>query len=188
MNIQNCLINSIDNRVLRYGKKFWHAACLYWDRKAITNQKEEFMKRISLYLAAAILMTVLGLNSPALTQTAAENNPVQHGPNFMDEDGDGYNDNAPDTDGDGIPNGQDPDYTGAGKQNGAGFVDEDGDGLNDNAGQGRGTGGSRGGRAQGDRPQDGSGYRRGHGGGNTGGPGSGDCTGDGPKGLGRGRQ
>jgi hypothetical protein len=30
--------------------------------------------------------------------------------NFVDEDGDGYNDLAPDADGDGIPNGQDPDY------------------------------------------------------------------------------
>ncbi|HPF69108.1 MAG TPA: hypothetical protein PLQ13_00440 [Candidatus Krumholzibacteria bacterium] len=30
--------------------------------------------------------------------------------NFIDEDGDGYNDLAPDADGDGIPNGLDPDY------------------------------------------------------------------------------
>ena len=29
---------------------------------------------------------------------------------FIDEDGDGFNDLAPDADGDGIPNGQDPDY------------------------------------------------------------------------------
>lgn len=40
--------------------------------------------------------------------------------NFVDEDGDGYNDLAPDADGDGIPNGQDPDYVkpedGAGNQ------------------------------------------------------------------------
>ena len=40
---------------------------------------------------------------------------------FVDLDGDGINDNAMDDDGDGIPNGQDPDYTkpedGTGKQN-----------------------------------------------------------------------
>lgn len=30
---------------------------------------------------------------------------------FVDKNGDGYNDNAPDADGDGIPNGKDPDYT-----------------------------------------------------------------------------
>jgi hypothetical protein len=30
--------------------------------------------------------------------------------NFIDEDGDGFNDLAPDADGDGIPNGLDPDY------------------------------------------------------------------------------
>ena len=53
---------------------------------------------------------------------------IQHGQNFVDEDGDGYNDNAPDHDGDGIPNGLDPDYQGRGKK----FVDLDGDGINDN--------------------------------------------------------
>ncbi|HPF35710.1 MAG TPA: hypothetical protein P5571_12465 [Candidatus Krumholzibacteria bacterium] len=34
--------------------------------------------------------------------------------NFVDEDGDGFNDLAPDADGDGIPNGLDPDYVPAG--------------------------------------------------------------------------
>ena len=53
-----------------------------------------------------------------------------HGHKFVDEDGDGYNDNAPDDDGDGIPNGLDEDYMGSGKK---GFVDLDGDGINDNA-------------------------------------------------------
>lgn len=38
---------------------------------------------------------------------------------FIDEDGDGFNDLAPDADGDGIPNGLDPDYE----------KPEDGDGL-----------------------------------------------------------
>ena len=47
---------------------------------------------------------------------------------FVDLDGDGFNDNAPDHDGDGIPNGLDPDWQ---KQQ-AKFVDLDGDGINDN--------------------------------------------------------
>jgi len=43
---------------------------------------------------------------------------------FIDEDGDGFNDNAPDVDNDGIPNGIDPDYVplsdGSGAGNGIG--------------------------------------------------------------------
>lgn len=58
-----------------------------------------------------------------------------HGRNFVDKNGDGYNDNAPDHDGDGIPNGLDPDYKGAKVQRNK-FVDLDGDGINDNAGNG----------------------------------------------------
>ncbi len=56
-------------------------------------------------------------------------------PNFVDENGDGYNDNAPDHDKDGIPNGVDSDYVKPGIGMGPrGFVDEDGDGVNDLAG------------------------------------------------------
>ena len=55
----------------------------------------------------------------------------QHGSKFVDEDGDGFNDNAPDHDGDGIPNGLDPDYKGPGKERKK-FVDLDGDGIDDN--------------------------------------------------------
>lgn len=49
---------------------------------------------------------------------------------FVDNDGDGYNDNAPDHDGDGIPNGLDPDWT---KKRGRKmqYIDADGDGIND---------------------------------------------------------
>lgn len=62
-------------------------------------------------------------------------NRTQHGNRFVDKDGDGFNDNAPDHDGDGIPNGLDPDFERPGKQRG--FVDEDGDGINDNMMTGR---------------------------------------------------
>ncbi|MDA0334335.1 MAG: hypothetical protein O2782_04140 [bacterium] len=61
---------------------------------------------------------------------------VGHGPReFIDADGDGINDLAPDTDGDGIANHLDDDYvrpSSGGMGHGArGFVDEDGDGIND---------------------------------------------------------
>ena len=83
--------------------------------------------------AATVSFAVMGQ-----TAYAQENEtPVEHGPQFIDADGDGYNDAAPDVDGDGVPNGQDSDYTrpgnGTGKGNVRGFVDEDGDGFNDNA-------------------------------------------------------
>src|SRR6056297_1409700 len=44
---------------------------------------------------------------------------------FIDENGDGFNDRAPDADGDGIPDFHDPDHPD--------FIDENGDGYNDNA-------------------------------------------------------
>ncbi len=54
---------------------------------------------------------------------------------FVDKNGDGYNDNAPDHDNDGIPNGLDPDYIKL-KQNKQKsklpYVDKNGDGINDN--------------------------------------------------------
>ena len=60
---------------------------------------------------------------------------LQHGRNFVDKNGDGYNDNAPDDDGDGIPNALDPDFKGPRRQKGKqGFVDLNGDGINDNNG------------------------------------------------------
>jgi len=62
-------------------------------------------------------------------QREKEQTKLQHGAQFVDEDGDGYNDNAPDDDGDGIPNGLDPDYQGKGKKKK--FVDRDGDGIDD---------------------------------------------------------
>lgn len=66
------------------------------------------------------------------------NKKAKHGLGFVDADGDGYNDNAPDHDGDGIPNGLDQDYKKSKKMRG--FVDLDGDGINDNQGMGLGKG------------------------------------------------
>jgi len=51
---------------------------------------------------------------------------------FVDIDGDGYNDNAPDHDGDGIPNELDEDYVKLKKGHLPEYIDLDGDGINDN--------------------------------------------------------
>ncbi len=50
---------------------------------------------------------------------------------FVDKNGDGYNDNAPDHDGDGIPNGLDPDWLKQKHKKRPAFRDLDGDGIND---------------------------------------------------------
>ena len=97
------------------------------------------MKHATLLAAAAILAFSL-ISATVYAQTAEEpatdeQTEIEHGPNFIDEDGDGFNDLAPDADGDGIPNGQDEDYKGAANQRGKmEFIDEDGDGVNDIAG------------------------------------------------------
>ncbi len=64
---------------------------------------------------------------------------VHHGPHFVDKNGDGYNDNAPDHDGDGIPNGLDPDWLKMMNKHRMHrpFRDLNGDGINDFAPRGR---------------------------------------------------
>jgi len=93
-------------------------------------------------------LTILAAYSNLQAQTTNPNPPAQHGKNFVDKNGDGYNDNAPDHDGDGIPNGVDPDYTGPKLQRNK-FVDLDGDGINDNAGKGKRGAKGKGGFGQG---------------------------------------
>ncbi len=139
----------------------------------------------------------------------------QKGNRFLDANGDGVNDNAPDHDGDGIPNGKDADYDGSKVRAGngkGGFVDANADGINDNAEDWDNDGIPNGRDEDFERPQDGSGAQHqygknarnqsGRGGfgpadgsGNTGvgpqdgsgyGPGTGDCDGSGPKGTGKG--
>jgi len=71
----------------------------------------------------------------ALAQSNGPRTSAKGGDVFVDNDGDGYNDNAPDDDGDGIPNGKDPDYVkpadGSKASKGKWFIDEDGDGISD---------------------------------------------------------
>jgi len=104
---------------------------------------------------------------------------------FVDENGDGYNDLAPDADGDGIPNGMDEDYVGSQMHNGngKGFVDADGDGINDNAMDADGDGIPNGQDEDFVRPLDGSGQKAGYGkrAGGAAGSGTGVCDGTGPK-------
>ena len=137
------------------------------------------MKRLT--TLAAILTFILSFSVFSYGQnTTPPTPPVKHGPGFVDLNGDGINDNAPDHDGDGIPNGQDPDYL-RNNMNGKGFIDLDGDGINDNMGsglrskQGRGRGGF--GNGTGFAPANGTGF----------GPGvnSGNCDFTGPKGQGK---
>ena len=82
-------------------------------------------------LVSAQDSTKKDLTSPKQEQPQNQERNREHH-NFIDENGDGYNDNAPDHDGDGIPNGLDPDYK-ALQQRGQQeeFVDMDGDGIDD---------------------------------------------------------
>ncbi len=77
--------------------------------------------------AAAFLLAAEPVSAQTADSTAAA-----HGPGFIDADGDGVNDRARDDDGDGIPNGRDPDFDRQGRGGrGQGFIDADGDGIND---------------------------------------------------------
>lgn len=93
--------------------------------------------RIKIILFLIILFGT-ALLSPIQAQDSTKNKTQQTKQNqlFVDEDGDGYNDNAPDHDGDGIPNGLDPDWIKLQKkekrEEARRFVDLDGDGIDDN--------------------------------------------------------
>ena len=155
------------------------------------------MSRLTILITLAVfaLFVVVFTAPQAFSQTGDNPSPA-HGSHFVDENGDGYNDNAPDADGDGIPNGQDPDYerTGRGGRGMKGFVDENGDGINDNAPDADGDGIPNGQDPDYVRPQDGSGHKNGQGhgngqqmrgAGNGSGIGTGNCDGTGPKGNGK---
>jgi hypothetical protein len=118
------------------------------------------MKRTFFFLLMAV---ALFLVIPSVM--GQDTGPV-HGPGFVDEDGDGVNDKAPDLDRDGIPNGQDSGYErqmhgvsarGSASHEGHGFVDMDGDGLNDWAQDADGDGVPNGQDEDYSRPEDGSG-------------------------------
>ncbi|MDH4156802.1 MAG: hypothetical protein OEW00_05955 [candidate division Zixibacteria bacterium] len=65
------------------------------------------MKNLTMIVTIAILaFGLVFLTGSSLSAQTSTNS----GKNFVDRDGDGINDSAPDHDGDGIPNGQDPDW------------------------------------------------------------------------------
>jgi hypothetical protein len=70
--------------------------------------------RFSVFLLVAGLLVTM-----VLAQDSTRVVP-KYGHRFIDRDGDGYNDNAPDHDGDGIPNGLDPDWQGGRGRKGRG--------------------------------------------------------------------
>ena len=125
------------------------------------------MKRIASFFATATLLMAIGLFFALPTDSYAQQQnkgkPADKG--FVDANKDGINDNAQDHDGDGIPNGQDPDYLklnpNAGK--GKGFVDADGDGVNDYAQDADGDGIPNGQDPDWVPPQDGSGQKNANG-------------------------
>ncbi|MDA3859755.1 MAG: hypothetical protein PF445_00875 [Melioribacteraceae bacterium] len=90
------------------------------------------------FLVILVLVSSLSFAQDS-TKVQKENQTIKHQNNqhriFIDADGDGYNDNAPDHDKDGIPNGLDSDYIKLGKRKNSKsieYVDSDGDGINDN--------------------------------------------------------
>ncbi|MBN1351658.1 hypothetical protein JXJ21_19745 [candidate division KSB1 bacterium] len=153
------------------------------------------LMKLSVVTAVAALLAFVSLNTSSYAQSGV------HGAGFVDENGDGYNDNAPDHDGDGIPNGQDPDYVRLNPEMGKrfGFIDEDGDGINDNIQDADGDGipncqdtdyvrpqdrtGNKFGQKAGQRNNQGRGFKRE--GFKGAGSGTGDCDGTGSKGMSR---
>ena len=87
--------------------------------------------KLSMVAIAIMLIGLVWVSSDLLAQEGRGNG--VRGAGFVDENGDGYNDNAPDHDGDGIPNRLDEDYQplNPDQVKGRGFIDEDGDGIND---------------------------------------------------------
>jgi len=121
----------------------------------------------------------------------AQDNPVNqnsnHGKGFVDANGDGFNDNAPDVDKDGVPNGKDSDYQGVKSRKGnsskKGFIDLNGDGINDNALDNDKDGIPNGKDSDFVKPQDGNGKKvKGMKGSKKGNRNSGNCDGTGSKG------
>ena len=159
------------------------------------------LTKLSVLAFAAMFLTFVSFSVDSFAQNGSQNG--VHGAGFVDVNGDGYNDNAPDHDGDGIPNGQDPDYVPVNPDQGkrfGGFVDEDGDGINDRMQDADGDGIPNCQDPDWVKPEDGSGNKFGkmngkrhgqirplgeglRGAGSGQGTGTGECDGTGPKGM-----
>ncbi len=84
------------------------------------------------YMFFILLLITSGTFAQDSSKAIKGKKPKEHGHKFVDADGDGYNDNAPDHDGDGIPNGLDADYLKLKRRKHQQYIDLDGDGINDN--------------------------------------------------------
>ena len=76
------------------------------------------MKKLSAILMAGVAVAVVAVAAQA---APGENGNGHRVAVFIDENGDGFNDLAPDADGDGIPNGLDSDYVKPQDGTGSGF-------------------------------------------------------------------
>jgi hypothetical protein len=181
-----------------YWHRDWSIQDSFSKTETLTKEKRNMKKQLLTVLMMAIAISMFSMASPLYAQggqwgNGHGNHGGGNGPGeFIDENGDGYNDLAPDDDGDGIPNYADDDYVrpedGQGQGNGHGngngpgeFIDEDGDGYNDLAPDDDGDGIPNYADEDFVRPHDGEG--RGHGGrrpgfGRGNGPGTGDCLPD----------
>jgi hypothetical protein len=93
------------------------------------------MKSIIHFILILIIISSVAITAQDSSKTTGGEKGRRHKRMFVDKNGDGYNDNAPDHDNDGIPNGLDPDYTGLKRKNKnsiKSYIDRDGDGINDN--------------------------------------------------------
>ena len=117
--------------------------------------KKQFLTAVMMITA----LSVMGISNPVFAQAGSGN--WGNGPGaFIDENGDGFNDLAPDADGDGIPNALDEDYVAPQDGSGAGFGGNgggQGNGPGDSTGQGNGAGNGHGPGFGGNGPGDGSG-------------------------------
>lgn len=99
--------------------------------------------KLNIFIITIVFSAFMTINLFAQDSTQAQIKDADKDQQFVDKDNDGYNDNAPDHDGDGIPNGLDPDWKKLQKEKKKAkkkFVDLDGDGINDNiqnAGKGK---------------------------------------------------
>ncbi len=133
------------------------------------------MNRTTITLLTVLLIGLLAMTANAQDVESGRGKGVGE---FIDEDGDGFNDLAPDADGDGIPNGMDEDFvkpedgSGSMHQNRFGTLDDEtkgGFGKAKNGEMGGNGYGPGDGTGEGLAPADGTGF----------GPGTGDGTCDG---------
>ncbi len=135
------------------------------------------MKNVVKILMTSGIVLILGLylNSSELN---AQSNVNKTGKGFIDLNNDGINDNAIDSDGDGIPNCVDPDFVRAQRRSANQYSFWYRHNYKFNTAHGNGYGPGNGSGHSGIGPRNGTGF----------GPGSGTCDGTGPKGRRGGRR